>query len=152
MMMASSFSLGKRLWSGKRTVELVFFISLTVALNCHPAQSVQEANVKASPPAASNASPTAQSSKNKHPRKRRRVRKSQKSMQQTNSAAEQTHPATETPNRVEIDPGDIPPSQRRNPDVDDRTKIPENIDPGDRVPPASIPKQRPKKPGQPRTS
>jgi len=51
-----------------------------------------------------------------------------------------------TPNRVEIDPGDIPPSQRpRNPNVDDRTKIPETIDPGDRVSPKNIPKTKLKK-------
>ncbi len=48
-----------------------------------------------------------------------------------------------TPNRVEIDPGDIPPSERpRNPNVDDRTKIPETIDPGDRVSPKNIPKTK----------
>ncbi len=35
-------------------------------------------------------------------------------------------PSVDSPNRMEIDPGDIPPSERpRNPNVDDRTKIPE---------------------------
>lgn len=53
-------------------------------------------------------------------------------------------PVIDTPNRQEIDPGDIPPSQRpRNPNVDDRTKIPDEVSPDDMAP-------RPKKPSPPK--
>ena len=87
------------------TLELVFFISLTLALHYQTAPSFQEANAQDSPRAASNWAGTAQSSKKKHHRKKRGARKSQKLMQKTNSAAEpKTPPATDTPNRVEIDP------------------------------------------------
>jgi hypothetical protein len=42
-------------------------------------------------------------------------------------------PSVDSPNRMEIDPGDIPPSERpRNPNVDDRTKIPDNVISDDR--------------------
>lgn len=53
-------------------------------------------------------------------------------------------PVIDTPNRQEIDPGDIPPSQRpRNLNVDDRTKIPDEVSPDDMAP-------RPKKPSPPK--
>lgn len=53
-------------------------------------------------------------------------------------------PANDTPNRLEIDPGDIPPSQRpRDPNVDDRTRIPEGVSPDDMAP-------RPKRTARPK--
>lgn len=133
------------------TVKFAFFIFLTIALNSSTVHAIPESFARASSLAALTRAGSAQVSKKKQPRKKKGARKSQKLMREAHSTAEQQPPPVlDTPNRVEIDPGDIPPTQRRNPDVDDRTKIPENIDPGDRVPPASIPK--PKKPCRPQTS
>ena len=89
----------------------------------------------------------AQTVKPKRDRKARAVKKTGRPKSVT-PLQTTTEPGSDpiTPNRVEIDPGDIPPSQRpRNPNVDDRTKIPETIDPGDRVSPKSIPKTKLKK-------
>ena len=44
-------------------------------------------------------------------------------------------PVLDAPNRMEIDPGDIPPSERpRDPNVDDRTRIPGEVSPDDMAP------------------
>ncbi len=53
-------------------------------------------------------------------------------------------PVLDAPNRMEIDPADIPPAERpRDPRVDDRTKIPAIIDPNDMAPrPKPTPKKR----------
>ena len=59
-------------------------------------------------------------------------------------------PILDGPNRMEIDPGDIPPSERpRDPNVDDRTKIPAIIDPNDMAP---QPKPTPKKKRPPQST
>jgi hypothetical protein len=92
----------------------------------------------------SNTRDVAQTVKAKRERKARAVKKPGRPKSGT-PLQTATEPSSDpiTPNRVEIDPGDIPPSQRpRNPNVDDRTKIPETIDPGDRVSPKSIPKTK----------
>jgi hypothetical protein len=62
--------------------------------------------------------------------------RSKKSMPPTDTTPAPTGgPVVDTPNRQEIDPGDIPPSQRpRNPNVDDRTKIPVEVSPDDMAP------------------
>jgi hypothetical protein len=53
-------------------------------------------------------------------------------------------PVLDAPNRMEIDPGDIPPANRpRDPNVDDRTRIPGEISPDDISP---RPKPKGKKP------
>lgn len=74
-------------------------------------------------------------------RARHAVGRRKKNVQQPSTQdAPANGPVTDAPNRQEIDPGDIPPSERpRDPNVDDRTKIPEEISPDDKVP-------RPKKP------
>lgn len=52
-------------------------------------------------------------------------------------------PAPDGPNRMEIDPADIPPSERpRDPNVDDRTRIPGEVSPEDMAPAARKPKRR----------
>ncbi|HJU55221.1 MAG TPA: hypothetical protein VJ715_11640 [Pyrinomonadaceae bacterium] len=63
-------------------------------------------------------------------------------MQQTGTPAQPTGgPILDGPNRMEIDPGDIPPSERPlDPNVDDRTKIPGEVSPDDK---ASRPKKTP---------
>ena len=88
-----------------------------------------------------------QTVRSKRNRKARAVKKTSSSKSVTQpSATSEVSPDPITPNRVEIDPGDIPASERpRNPNVDDRTKIPETIDRGDRVPPKNIPKTKPRK-------
>ena len=95
----------------------------------------------------SNTRDVAQTVKPKRDRKARAVKKTRRPKSGTplqTTTERSSDPIT--PNRVEIDPGDIPPSQRpRNPNVDDRTKIPETIDPGDRVSPKNIPKTKLKK-------
>ena len=124
-------------------MELVLFISLALGSNYPTANALREANAHGSHPDSSSWLGTTQSSKKKQSGKKRSVKKSQKAMPAPNAPADNNlQPVLDTPNRMEIDPGDIPPTQRRNPDVDDRTKIPENIDPGDRVPPSAIPKQK----------
>ena len=53
-------------------------------------------------------------------------------MPTTNKPAE---PVLDGPNRMEIDPADIPPSERpRDPNVDDRTRIPSEVSPDDMAP------------------
>ena len=52
-------------------------------------------------------------------------------------------PVLDGPNRMEIDPADIPPSERpRDPNVDDRTRIPSEVSPDDMAPVARKPKKR----------
>ncbi|HEX7314621.1 MAG TPA: hypothetical protein VF297_11910 [Pyrinomonadaceae bacterium] len=52
-------------------------------------------------------------------------------------------PILDGPNRMEIDPADIPPSRRpRDPNVDDRTRIPSEVSPDDMAPAARKPKKR----------
>lgn len=65
-------------------------------------------------------------------------------MQTTNRPAEPGGgPALDGPNRMEIDPADIPPSQRpRDPNVDDRTRIPSEVSPDDMAPAPRKPKKR----------
>ena len=67
-----------------------------------------------------------------------------KNMPKTNQqSAPAEGPALDGPNRMEIDPADIPPSQRpRDPNVDDRTRIPSEISPDDMSPTARKPKKR----------
>ena len=67
-----------------------------------------------------------------------------KSMPKTNQpAAPSGGPILDGPNRMEIDPADIPPSQRpRDPNVDDRTRIPTEVSPDDMAPAARKPKKR----------
>ena len=58
-------------------------------------------------------------------------------------AAPTASPVLDGPNRMEIDPADIPPSERpRDPNVDDRTRIPSEVSPDDKAPPARKPKKR----------
>jgi hypothetical protein len=68
--------------------------------------------------------------------KARRVRKGRRKMTQTDTPRPAGDgPAAEAPNRQEIDPGDIPPSERpRDPNVDDRTRIPGGVSPDDMAP------------------
>lgn len=133
---------------GTITMELVLFISLALASNYTTAH-LQEANAEDSHADASSSSRITQTSKKRQFGKKKRPRKSQRLMQESNAPKEpEPTPILDSPNRQEIPPGDIPPNQPRNPDVDDRTKIPGNIDPGDKVPPSSIPK--PKKPYPPK--
>ena len=67
-----------------------------------------------------------------------------KSMPKTNQTpAPAGGPVLDGPNRMEIDPADIPPSQRpRDPNVDDRTRIPSEVSPDDMAPAARKPKKR----------
>jgi len=67
-----------------------------------------------------------------------------KSMPKTNpTPAPSGGPTLDGPNRMEIDPADIPPSQRpRDPNVDDRTRIPSEVSPDDMAPAARKPKKR----------
>lgn len=52
-------------------------------------------------------------------------------------------PILDGPNRMEIDPADIPPSERpRDPNVDDRTRIPSEVSPDDMAPAPRKPKKR----------
>ena len=69
-------------------------------------------------------------------RKRRHSGKRDNRMQpKTPPANTNNEPILDSPNRLEIDPGDIPPSERpTNPNEDRRTKIPEGIDPADMAP------------------
>lgn len=56
-------------------------------------------------------------------------------------------PITDAPNRMEIDPADIPLSERStDPNVDQRTKIPVGIDPADMAPREKTPKPGTRKP------
>lgn len=69
-------------------------------------------------------------------------------MPTTNKPAEPgVGPVLDGPNRMEIDPADIPPSQRpRDPNVDDRTRIPGEVSPDDMAPrpkPRKTKKRRP---------
>src|SRR5215211_5719650 len=75
-------------------------------------------------------------------RPRRAARR--KSMPKTNQTpAPADGPVLDGPNRMEIDPADIPPSQRpRDPNVDDRTRIPSEVSPDDMAPAARKPKKR----------
>ena len=71
---------------------------------------------------------------------RRRLPARRKTMPTTNKPAE---PVLDGPNRMEIDPADIPPSERpRDPNVDDRTRIPSEVSPDDMAPAARKPKKR----------
>lgn len=81
----------------------------------------------------------------RHRRKSRASRKLDKPMPQTDSTNPPDEgPRTDTPNRMEIDPGDIPPSKRpTNPNVDDRTKIPEWVSPDDMAPRPKPKRKRP---------
>jgi hypothetical protein len=78
---------------------------------------------------------------------RRRKTRNTSSAAANSSPGNDNGPVTSNPNRLEIDPGDIPPSQRpRDPNVDDRTKIPESVSPDDmaqRPKPAKQKKKRP---------
>src|SRR6185503_3511065 len=130
---------------GSIRMELVFLISIALASNYAASHGLQEAKARGSHPDASRLVGTTQSSQKKQSAKKKRTRKSQKVMPESNTPkSPNPTPVLDGPNRQEIPPGDIPPNQPRNPDVDDRTRIPGNIDPGDKVPPSSIPK--PKKP------
>ena len=144
MMLATSYKKDNDMLEGTTTMELVFCVSMVLASN-HPAgHSFQAASAQGSQPGLSPPTGT-QSIRKRQSGKKRRAKKSQKATPAKSTPVDpQLSPVLDTPNRMEIDPGDIPPSQPRNPDEDDRTKIPDNIDPGDRVPPSSIPK--PKKP------
>ena len=76
---------------------------------------------------------------------RRPARRGKKRMPQQAGPARANNkgPIMDAPNRMEIDPGDILPADRpRDPNVDDRTKIPAIIDPNDMAP---RPKPTPKK-------
>jgi len=79
-------------------------------------------------------------------RARRRPRRAAKSkiMPKTNQTPAPTSgPVLDGPNRMEIDPADIPPAQRpRDPNVDDRTRIPSEVSPDDMAPAARKPKKR----------
>jgi hypothetical protein len=56
-------------------------------------------------------------------------------------------PILDAPNRLEIDPADIPPSERStDPNVDQRTKIPVWVDPADMAPQEKRPRPQKKKP------
>jgi len=58
-------------------------------------------------------------------------------------AAPAAGPILDGPNRMEIDPADIPPSQRPlDPNVDDRTRIPSEVSPDDMAPAARKPKKK----------
>lgn len=78
-------------------------------------------------------------------RRTRHTRKRSKSMQKAASPETPVNgPVLDGPNRMEIDPGDIPPADRpRDPNVDDRTKIPGHISPDDMTPPPKPKKKRP---------
>ena len=85
-----------------------------------------------------------------HAQSRRRARRKprpaarRKSMPKTNQPATPSDgPVLDGPNRMEIDPADIPPSRRpRDPNVDDRTRIPSEVSPDDMAPAARKPKKR----------
>jgi hypothetical protein len=89
-----------------------------------------------------------QETRSKQRRTSRRRRKRNPSMPAANSTTKNDNgPVTSNPNRLEIDPGDIPPSQRpRDPNVDDRTKIPESVSPDDMAPHPKPTKQKKKRP------
>jgi len=67
-----------------------------------------------------------------------------KSMPKTNQTpAPAGGPVLDGPNRMEIDPADIPPSERpRDPNVDDRTRIPSEVSPDDMAPSVRKKKKR----------
>src|SRR3954447_13157218 len=89
-----------------------------------------------------------QESKSKRRCMSRRRKKRNTSVPVANSTPKnETGPVTSNPNRLEIDPGDIPPSQRpRDPNVDDRTKIPESVSPDDMAPHPKPAKQKKRRP------
>lgn len=76
--------------------------------------------------------------------RRQRRTAGRKSMPKSNQAPAPTAgPILDGPNRMEIDPADIPPSERpRDPNVDDRTRIPSEVSPDDKAPAARKPKKR----------
>jgi hypothetical protein len=79
---------------------------------------------------------------------RRRVRHNRKPGKSMQKAAAPKTPVNDavldSPNRMEIDPGDIPPGNRpRDPNVDDRTRIPSDISPDDISPRPKPKKKRP---------
>jgi hypothetical protein len=88
------------------------------------------------PPAATAAAPSQRRAPPRAPKR--------KSMPKTNQTPAPTGgPILDGPNRMEIDPADIPPSQRpRDPNVDDRTRIPSEVSPDDMAPAARKPKKR----------
>lgn len=77
-------------------------------------------------------------------RRKTRPAAKRKSMPKTNQTpAPAVGPILDGPNRMEIDPADIPPSERpRDPNVDDRTRIPSEVSPDDMAPAARKPKKR----------
>ncbi len=80
---------------------------------------------------------SAQGTKRRSARRRaRHNRKSSKSMHKAVTPKTNGNDAVpDSPNRMEIDPGDIRPEDRpRDPNVDDRTKIPGDISPDDTRP------------------
>ena len=93
---------------------------------------------------APSASAAAHGATQRRPRRRPRPAARRKSMPKTNQTpAPAGGPVLDGPNRMEIDPADIPPSQRpRDPNVDDRTRIPSEVSPDDMAPAARKPKKR----------
>lgn len=74
----------------------------------------------------------------------RSARRGKKSMPQTGPTE---GPVTDAPNREEIDPGDIPPHERpRDPNVDDRTRIPGGVSPDDMAPRPARPRPKRRRP------
>lgn len=88
------------------------------------------------------------SSRNRTRRRTRQAKQKTADMKKTQTCDKSPEtPVLDTPNRLEIDPGDIPPSQRpRNPNVDDRTKIPKIVSPDDMAPPAKPRKPKRRRP------
>ena len=79
----------------------------------------------------------------KRPRRKPRPAAKRRSMPKTNQPAPAEGPILDGPNRMEIDPADIPPAQRpRDPNVDDRTRIPSEVSPDDMAPAPRKPKKR----------
>ena len=88
--------------------------------------------------------PSAAAAAQRRARRKPRPAARRKSMPKTNrTPAPAEGPVLDGPNRMEIDPADIPPSQRpRDPNVDDRTRIPSEVSPDDMAPAARKPKKR----------
>lgn len=94
-------------------------------------------------PSASAAAP-GPSQKRRAAQRRPRRAAGRKSMPKTHQTpAPAGGPVLDGPNRMEIDPADIPPSERpRDPNVDDRTRIPSEVSPDDMAPSVRKKKKR----------
>lgn len=104
-----------------------------VLIACAAAPVLSAPHTGDAPSAASANDPT-----QRRARRKPRPAAKRKSMPKTNQTpAPAGGPILDGPNRMEIDPADIPPSERpRDPNVDDRTRIPSEVSPDDKAPAA----------------